>query len=115
MVRERLCGSSDFRTLTLPSNTKPYKRKSEAVKFARFIKDKALPRQFPPNCTPAQRPEASNHPKTSAASARGADGGRVLHRTAPRDRDVMWELLSRLSLKRGRVVARQTGGSLFVA
>src|SRR6266446_5484129 len=38
----------------------------------------------------------------TAASARGADGGRVLHRTAPRDRDAMWELLSRLSLKGGR-------------
>src|SRR5260370_33185612 len=32
--------------------------------------------------------------KTSAASARGADGGRVLHRIASRDRDAMWELLS---------------------
>jgi hypothetical protein len=27
-----------------------------------------------------------------AASARGADGGRVLHRIAPRFRDEMWEL-----------------------
>jgi hypothetical protein len=37
--------------------------------------------------------------QTSAASARGANGGRVLHRTAPRDRDEMWELLSHLSRK----------------
>jgi hypothetical protein len=31
-------------------------------------------------------------PKTTAASARGADEGRVEHRTASRDRDEMWEL-----------------------
>src|ERR1700724_4842447 len=31
-------------------------------------------------------------PKLTAASARGADGGRVEHRIASRDRDEMWEL-----------------------
>jgi hypothetical protein len=30
--------------------------------------------------------------QTTTASVRGADGGRVLHRIAFRDRDVMWEL-----------------------
>src|SRR5258706_2962188 len=31
-------------------------------------------------------------PKTNRGLRQGADGGRVLHRTAPRDRDEMWEL-----------------------
>jgi len=35
---------------------------------------------------------ADGNREEGAASGRGADGGRVLHRIAPRFRDEMWEL-----------------------
>jgi hypothetical protein len=45
----------------LSRNTKPcYKSKSDAVKFSRFIKAKALQRRFPPNCTSATSERAPN-------------------------------------------------------
>jgi hypothetical protein len=82
----------------------PRNRKKKRLKSSRQHRAKRARRQAGNRPSDQARKNSSNGrpssryfgdgftPKTTTAPVRGADGGRVLHRIASRDRDVMWEL-----------------------